>query len=76
MLRYMRSLLLGLAVLAAAFVPALAQNTLKAAKDRGYLLCGVSQGLPGFSNSDAKGNASTSISARRWLRPRSAAPTR
>src|ERR1700737_2424619 len=31
-------------------------QTLKAVKDRGSLLCGVSQGLPGFSNPDDKGN--------------------
>ena len=41
---------LGLAV-----GPASAQ-TLKTVKDRGTLLCGVSQGLPGFSNPDDKGN--------------------
>jgi general L-amino acid transport system substrate-binding protein len=31
-------------------------QTLKAVKDRGSLLCGVSTGLPGFSNPDDKGN--------------------
>jgi general L-amino acid transport system substrate-binding protein len=35
--------------------PAGAQ-TLKAIKDRGQLSCGVSQGLPGFSSPDDKGN--------------------
>ncbi len=30
-------------------------QTLKAVKDRGALVCGVSQGLPGFSDQDAKG---------------------
>jgi general L-amino acid transport system substrate-binding protein len=29
---------------------------LKAVKDRGSLICGVSQGLPGFSNPDDRGN--------------------
>ncbi len=38
-----------------AVAPASAQ-TLKTVKDRGSLLCGVSQGLPGFSNPDDKGN--------------------
>jgi general L-amino acid transport system substrate-binding protein len=38
-----------------AVAPAAAQ-TLKAVKDRGALHCGVSQGLPGFSNPDDKGN--------------------
>src|SRR5260370_24119050 len=31
-------------------------QTLKTVKDRGVLACGVSQGLPGFSNPDDKGN--------------------
>lgn len=31
-------------------------QTLKAVKDRGSLTCGVSQGLPGFSQNDGKGN--------------------
>ncbi|MGJ5000512.1 amino acid ABC transporter substrate-binding protein [Bradyrhizobium sp. HKCCYLRH2060] len=31
-------------------------DTLKTVKDRGMLACGVSQGLPGFSNPDDKGN--------------------
>src|SRR5437016_232411 len=30
-------------------------QTLKTVKDRGSLICGVSQGLPGFSNPDDKG---------------------
>jgi general L-amino acid transport system substrate-binding protein len=30
-------------------------QTLKAVKERGSLVCGVSQGLPGFSNPDSKG---------------------
>jgi general L-amino acid transport system substrate-binding protein len=32
------------------------QTTLKAIQDRGTLSCGVSQGLPGFSSPDDKGN--------------------
>ncbi|MCO5132246.1 MAG: amino acid ABC transporter substrate-binding protein [Xanthobacteraceae bacterium] len=31
-------------------------QTLKTVKDRGQLICGVSNGLPGFSNPDDKGN--------------------
>jgi general L-amino acid transport system substrate-binding protein len=47
---------LGVAfVLGCAIAPASAQ-TLKAVKDRGSLNCGVSQGLPGFSTPDDKGN--------------------
>lgn len=30
-------------------------DTLKVVKERGHLICGVSQGLPGFSNTDDKG---------------------
>ena len=37
-------------------VSAASAQTLKAVKDRGSLICGVSQGLPGFSNPDDKGN--------------------
>src|SRR6188768_3785889 len=31
-------------------------QTLKTVRDRGSLVCGVSQGLPGFSSPDDKGN--------------------
>lgn len=42
---------------ALAFVGTAAQaQTLDAVKSRGQVLCGVSQGLPGFSDPDAKGN--------------------
>jgi general L-amino acid transport system substrate-binding protein len=37
-------------------VAAASAQTLKAVKDRGALVCGVSQGLAGFSNPDDKGN--------------------
>ncbi len=41
------------------------RGTLQSVKDRGSLSCGVSQGLPGFSAPDDKGNwtGSTSTSA-------------
>lgn len=39
----------------AAAQPADAGATLAAVKDKGYVQCGVSQGLPGFSNPDAQG---------------------
>ena len=46
---------LGLAIgFGLSVAPATAQ-TLKKVKDRGSLICGVSQGLPGFSNPDDKG---------------------
>jgi general L-amino acid transport system substrate-binding protein len=38
------------------FVQTAPAQTLKAVKDRGSLNCGVSQGLPGFSNPDDRGN--------------------
>ena len=56
MLRSALALFLGIAVLPATSASAFAQKTLQAAKDRGHLLCGVSQGLAGFSNPDDKGN--------------------
>ncbi|KJC35573.1 amino acid ABC transporter substrate-binding protein [Bradyrhizobium sp. LTSP885] len=51
------SLALTLAAAAAALsVQAASAQTLKTIKDRGMLSCGVSQGLPGFSSPDDKGN--------------------
>ena len=44
--------LLGLAT----YATASSAQTLKTVKDRGSLICGVSQGLPAFSNPDDKGN--------------------
>jgi general L-amino acid transport system substrate-binding protein len=50
------NLVLGV-ILAFGLAPAAASaQTLKTVKDRGSLICGVSQGLPGFSNPDDKGN--------------------
>jgi len=49
------SLIAFAAACAFAAQPASAQ-TLKTVKERGNLVCGVSQGLPGFSNPDDKGN--------------------
>jgi general L-amino acid transport system substrate-binding protein len=50
------SLVLTLAVAAAFSTEAATAQTLKTVKDRGMLSCGVSQGLPGFSSPDDKGN--------------------
>jgi len=50
------SLVITLAVAAGISVPAATAQTLKTVKDRGQLSCGVSQGLPGFSSPDYKGN--------------------
>ncbi|NBR79491.1 MAG: amino acid ABC transporter substrate-binding protein, partial [Alphaproteobacteria bacterium] len=36
-------------------MPAQAAGTLSVVKKRGYVACGVSQGLPGFSNPDDTG---------------------
>lgn len=49
-------LLFTLAVGAAMPAQAVSAETLKLVKDRGILACGVSQGLPGFSAPDDKGN--------------------
>ncbi|AUC97203.1 MULTISPECIES: amino acid ABC transporter substrate-binding protein [Bradyrhizobium] len=50
------SLAVILAAAAALSVQAASAQTLKTVKDRGQLSCGVSQGLPGFSAPDDKGN--------------------
>ncbi|RIK98206.1 MAG: amino acid ABC transporter substrate-binding protein [Proteobacteria bacterium] len=54
----MKRVCMMLSVLAAAAVTAQAASaqTLKSVTDRGMLSCGVSQGLPGFSSPDDKGN--------------------
>jgi len=49
-------LLFGVAFALGCSVTAASAQTLKKVKDRGSLLCGVSQGLLGFSNPDDKGN--------------------
>ena len=49
--------LVAILALAAGFTAqAASAQTLKTVKDRGQLSCGVSQGLPGFSTPDDKGN--------------------
>src|ERR1700710_1477134 len=50
------SLVLSVAVAAVLASQAASAQTLKAVQDRGMLSCGVSQGLPGFSSPDDKGN--------------------
>jgi general L-amino acid transport system substrate-binding protein len=50
------SVVLALAVAAGFSTQSASAQTLKAIKDRGVLSCGVSQGLPGFSAPDDKGN--------------------
>lgn len=50
------SLVLTLALAAGLSTGAATAQTLKTVKDRGMLSCGVSQGLPGFSAPDDKGN--------------------
>ena len=49
-------LVLGAALALALSAETASAQTLKAVKDRGSLICGVSQGLPGFSSPDDKGN--------------------
>jgi general L-amino acid transport system substrate-binding protein len=48
--------LLGAALALGLSAAASSAQTLKKVQDRGALMCGVSQGLPGFSNTDDKGN--------------------
>jgi len=48
-------LMLGVAIAFGIFADVASAQTLKAVKDRGSLICGVSQGLPGFSSPDDKG---------------------
>ncbi|QWG21281.1 amino acid ABC transporter substrate-binding protein [Bradyrhizobium sediminis] len=50
------SLVFTLALAAGFSSQAASAQTLKTVKDRGQLSCGVSQGLPGFSSPDDKGN--------------------
>src|SRR6201991_4544259 len=49
------SLVVTLALAAGLSAQAASAQTLKTVKDRGVLICGVSQGLPGFSSPDDKG---------------------
>jgi len=54
---FMKRVTLALALAAAAGLSqAASAQTLKSVQDRGVLSCGVSQGLPGFSSPDDKGN--------------------
>ncbi len=55
MKRTLLSIALGAAVSVAA-VTAASAGTLQDVKAKGFVQCGVSQGLPGFSNPDDKGN--------------------
>jgi general L-amino acid transport system substrate-binding protein len=48
--------MLGAALILGLSVAASSAQTLKKVQDRGSLACGVSQGLPGFSSPDDKGN--------------------
>src|SRR5262249_38090075 len=50
------SLVVALALAAGLSVQPASAQTLKVVKERGQLSCGVSQGLPGFSSPDDKGN--------------------
>src|SRR5450830_774709 len=50
------SLVFTLALAAGLSTQGATAQTLKTVKDRGLLSCGVSQGLPGFSSPDDKGN--------------------
>ena len=62
MLKYIKQLTSMVAVLAVLFafgteaMAAKKSKTLKNTQKKGFVRCGVSQGLPGFSNADASGN--------------------
>src|SRR2546423_1925039 len=51
-----RTIYVGALLAFTAYATAPYAQTLKAVKDRGSVICGVSQGLMGFSNPDDKGN--------------------
>jgi general L-amino acid transport system substrate-binding protein len=59
-MKTLKTLMAAAAAVALGCVPALAQNTapgttLQKIRERGYILCGASQGVPGFSQPDDKG---------------------
>jgi general L-amino acid transport system substrate-binding protein len=54
--RMLGTTILGAALALGLSVAAPSAQTLKKVQDRGALMCGVSQGLPGFSSPDDKGN--------------------
>ena len=62
MLKYIKQLTSLVAVIAVLFafttesMAAKKSKTLKNTQKKGFVRCGVSQGLPGFSNADASGN--------------------
>ena len=62
MFKYVKQLTSFVAMLAVLFVfstetmAAKKSKTLKNTQKKGFVRCGVSQGLPGFSNADASGN--------------------
>lgn len=55
MKKLLLSLAAGLALTATASAPALAQSTLDKIKARGHIICGTSEGVPGFSLQDGNG---------------------
>jgi len=52
----MKRLVAALAAPLLCLAPVASAQTLKTVQERGTLICGVSQGVPGFSNPDDKGN--------------------
>lgn len=55
MKRFFLGLAAGLALTAAAASPSFAQSTLEKIKARGHIVCGTSEGVPGFSLQDKDG---------------------
>lgn len=62
------------AAMGVAATTAAGATTLEDVKAKGFIQCGVSQGLPGFSNPDAQGTGpvSTLTTAALWLQQCSA----
>jgi general L-amino acid transport system substrate-binding protein len=53
---FLRTLIISFAIASFTFAGVAAAGTLDDVKRKGFVQCGVSQGLPGFSNPDEKGN--------------------
>jgi general L-amino acid transport system substrate-binding protein len=53
---FLRTVVISTAIAAVTFVGVARAGTLDDVKRKGFVQCGVSQGLPGFSNPDEKGN--------------------
>lgn len=55
-MNFLRTFLISTAIASVTFAGVVSAGTLDDVKRKGFVQCGVSQGLPGFSNPDEKGN--------------------